>query len=80
MGAVQNAMQRDGLDPSIIDLDGEKSAASQLNKGKDDPPLKDESLLKDDPTYIKYFKMLKMVSRACPSMWLFLSAHLDTLC
>ena len=60
MGAVQNAMQRDGVDPSIMDLDHEKSVASQLNKEEEElvdkgPPLK------DDPTYSKYFKMLKMV-------------------
>ena len=65
MGAVQNAMQRDGLDPSIMDLDPEKSVASQLDKGKGEGPP-----LKDDPTYSKYFTMLKMVSRISPSMWL----------
>ncbi|KAL3769789.1 hypothetical protein ACHAW5_007621 [Stephanodiscus triporus] len=60
-GAVQNAMQRDGLDPSIMDLDPEKSVARQLDKGKDDGLL-----WKDDLTYSKYFTMLKMVSRICP--------------
>ena len=58
MGAVQNAMQRDGLDPSIMDLDHNKSVASQLKKEEeedDGPPLK------EDPKYQKYFKMLKMV-------------------
>jgi hypothetical protein len=75
MGAVQNAMQRDGFDPSIMDLDREKSVASQLHKGKDDGPP-----LKDDPTYSKYFNMLKMVSRIRPLMWLFQSAHADALC
>ena len=63
-GAVQNAMTRDGEDPSIMDLDPEKSVASQLDKGEEDevdngPPLK------DDPKYAKYFKMLKMVSIRC---------------
>ena len=56
MGAVQNAMQRDGLDPSIMDLDPTKSVASQMKKEDNGPPLK------DDPKYSKYFKMLKMVS------------------
>jgi hypothetical protein len=32
MGAVKNALQRDGLDPSIMDLSPEKSVASQLKK------------------------------------------------
>lgn len=44
-------MQRDGLDPSIMDLDHNKSVASQLKGGEeaadDGPPLK------DDPTYVK---------------------------
>lgn len=59
MGAVQNAMQRDGVDPTIMDLDHEKSVASQRKKTEDQdlgPPLK------EDPAYQKYFKMLKMVS------------------
>ena len=57
-GAVQNAMGRDGEDPSIMDLDPEKSVASQLNKEEEivdtGPPLK------EDPKYVKFFKMLKM--------------------
>ncbi|GKY91382.1 hypothetical protein MPSEU_000110500 [Mayamaea pseudoterrestris] len=55
-GAVQNALQRDGLDITILDMDPTKSYASQsnLNKGAvvSGPPLK------DDPTYAKYFRML----------------------
>ncbi len=54
-------MQRDGLDPSIMDLDPEKSSANQLdNVGEmldKGPPLK------NDPNYNKYFKMLKMVRK-----------------
>jgi len=54
--AVKNALVRDGKDPSIIDLDPTRSLSSQLSKnlGGDAPPLK------DDPDYLKYFKMLKM--------------------
>ena len=55
-------MQRDELDPSIMDLDPTKSVASQMKKEEqvdDGPPLK------DDPKYSKYFKMLKMVSYRC---------------
>ena len=58
---MQNAMQRDGEDPSIMDLDPEKSIASQLDK--EDEVVDKGPPLKDDPTYSKYFKMLKMVSR-----------------
>jgi hypothetical protein len=50
MGAVKNALQRDGLDPSIMDLDPGRSVVSQLQAIEEkevdkDPPLK------DDPTY-----------------------------
>jgi hypothetical protein len=57
MGAVQNAMQRDGLDPSIMDLDHNKSVASQQKKDDDEdgPPLK------DDPKYQKYFKVIFLI-------------------
>lgn len=57
MGAVKNALQRDGLDPSIMDLDPDSSVKFQLDKVKDNGPP-----LKDDPEYSKYFKMLSMVS------------------
>ena len=55
--AAKHAMVRDQLDPSILDLDPEKSLKSQTgeNAGDNDPPLK------EDPKYAKYFKMLKMV-------------------
>ena len=52
MGAVQNAMQRDGLDPTIMDLDHDKSAVSQLKADDDDGPP-----LKEDPKFQKYFKV-----------------------
>eukprot|EP00934_Nitzschia_sp_Nitz4_P006014 Nitzschia sp. Nitz4//scaffold124_size66437//25636//38731//NITZ4_006111-RA/size66437-processed-gene-0.6-mRNA-1//1//CDS//3329534552//6004//frame0 len=56
VGAVKNALTRDGKDPGIMDLDPEKSLKSQTGGGggDDGPPLK------DDPEYEKYFKMLKM--------------------
>ena len=59
MGAVKNAMTRDGLDPAIMDLDHDKSVASQM-KGDDDD-VDDGPPLKADEKYQKYFKMLKMV-------------------
>jgi hypothetical protein len=59
MGAVQNAMQRDGLDPSVMSLDPEKTLASQLENNESS--IDKGTPLKDDPTYSKYFKMLKMV-------------------
>ena len=60
MGAVQNAMQRDGLDPTIMDLDPDKSVASQLKKEEDDGPP-----LKDDPKYQKYFKVRRVFLFLC---------------
>ena len=56
MGAVKNAMSRDGKDPSVMDLDPEKSFKAQMGGGDldDGPPLK------EDPEYVKYFKMLSM--------------------
>lgn len=52
MGAVKNAVQRDGKDPSMMDLDPNKSIKSQTCGGggddKDDGPP-----LKDDPEYEK---------------------------
>lgn len=59
-GAVQNAMHRDGLDPLIMDLDPDKSTASQL-ESKEDEIVESGPPLKEDSTYAKYFKMLKMV-------------------
>ena len=52
MGAVQNAMLRDGLDPAIMDLDPNKSVASQMEIKQEDGPT-----LKDDPKYQKYFRV-----------------------
>ena len=36
MGAVKNALTRDGLDPAIMDLDHDKSVSSQLDPKKKD--------------------------------------------
>ena len=36
MGAVKNALQRDGMDPAIMDLDHDKSVASQLDPKSSD--------------------------------------------
>jgi len=64
-GAVRNAMQRDGLDPSILDLDPEKSLTSQ---SKQSTPRVDTGIpLRDDPEFKKYFTMLAMGSKY--SVW-----------
>ena len=83
MGAVKNAMTRDGLDPDIMDLDHDKSVASQM-KG-DDNDADDGPPLKEDEKYQKYFKMLKMVRYFykvvyCTSQLLVLLVTLTNLC
>lgn len=55
-GAIRNAMERDGVDSSIIDLDPEKSLQSQ----RGEKPEENDVMLKDDPEWSKYFKMIKM--------------------
>jgi hypothetical protein len=55
IGAVRQALQKEGKDPNIVEMDPEKSYASQVKSGgveKNDGPL-----LKDDPEFIKYFKV-----------------------
>ena len=54
LGAVKNAMMRDGLDPSVMDGDHNHSIPG------DNTPTAGGIPLKDDPKYEKYFKMLKM--------------------
>ena len=58
MGAVKNALVRDGKDPAIMELDPNKSVKSQLGGATEE---RDTGVpLKDDPEYLKYFKMLAM--------------------
>ena len=55
MGAVKNAVQRDGKDPSMMDLDPNRSIASQTGGGGGNvEEEKDTGVpLKDDPEYSK---------------------------
>ena len=56
MGAAKQACIRDGKDPSVMDLDPEKSLASQTGGGVSQdtgPPLK------DDPDYAKVCYLYK---------------------
>jgi hypothetical protein len=65
MAAVRNAMQRDEIDPTILDLDPEKSLERQrppVAVPQQDPGVEDDSSQKDNPNLAKYHKMLKMVS------------------
>ena len=56
VGAAKNAMLRDGKDPSIMDLDPNKSLKSQTKNEVIDTGV----AMKDDKEYSKYFKMLSM--------------------
>ena len=58
MGAAKQACVRDGKDPSIMDLDPEKSLKSQRG-GKDKNNSQDSGPpLKDDPEYAKVSLLL----------------------
>jgi len=66
LGAVMNACERDSVDPTVMELDPNKSLASQRKEKEDEAKAEEEEEadtgppLKDDPTYGKYFKMLKV--------------------
>ena len=54
MGAVKNALLRDGKDPSVMDLDPNMSVKSQLGGGAAGEDGVDTGVpLKDDPEYSK---------------------------
>jgi hypothetical protein len=64
IGAVKNAVQRDGKDPNIMDLDPNKSIKSQIGGGEEKdngPPLK------DDPDYEKVSCMSLVFRHDYPS-------------
>jgi len=51
-GAVENKMMMEKLDPKVLDMDPEKPVPGSGDEGSGVP-------LKDDPSYAKFFKMLK---------------------
>lgn len=55
-GAVRQALKKEGKDPNIVDMDPEKSYNSQV-KGKGESDTAADVPLKDDPEYIKFFKV-----------------------
>jgi hypothetical protein len=59
-GAVRQALQKEGKDPDIADMDPSKPLSSQLKSKQNEPEKSDGPPLKDDPEYTKFFKMLKM--------------------
>ena len=58
LGALENKMKQDGLDPRILDLGGD---AMEPSAGADSAAPKTTGVkLADSKKYGKYFKMLKM--------------------
>lgn len=63
MDAVKHAMKRDEKDPTIMDLDHDKSLKSQQKEKAEEKESTDESnendgpALKDDPEYAKVGKV-----------------------
>ena len=55
-GAIRNAIIKDGLDASVLDLDQDRSLLSQLPTDQNGSNIP----LQDDPEWSKYFKMLRM--------------------
>ena len=53
LGAVMNACERDSVDPTVMELDPNKSLASQRTKEKKKEKKDTGPPLKDDPTYQK---------------------------
>jgi hypothetical protein len=54
MDAVKHAIQRDGKDPKVMDLDPNKSIKSQMGGGGGGNEETDTGVpLKDDPEYAK---------------------------
>ena len=56
-GTMLQVLQKEGNDPSIIDLDQGKSRTSQVKSGACDVKADASPPLKDDPEFSKYFKV-----------------------
>jgi hypothetical protein len=68
LGAVKNAVQRDGKDASMMDLDPNKSIKSQTGDGGDDGDKDVGPPLKEDPEYEKVSCDVFMKSAGCVSL------------
>jgi hypothetical protein len=60
LGAVRQALQKEGKDPDIADMDPNLSLSSQQKAKPKEPEKPADPPLKDDPEYMKFFTMLKM--------------------
>ena len=58
LGAVEQALQKEGKDKRIASMDPNKSYASQIKVEEEEATSKaDAAPLKDDPEYSKFFKV-----------------------
>jgi hypothetical protein len=58
LGAVEQALQKEGKDRSIASMDPNKSYSSQIKPKTTEGTSQAEALpLKDDPEYSKFFKV-----------------------
>ena len=58
LGAVEQALQKEGKDRSIASMDPNKSYASQIKEKENESSSKaDDVPLKDHPEYAKFFKV-----------------------
>ena len=60
LGGVRQALQKEGKDPDIAEMDPNKSLSSQEKAKPKEPEKLADLPLKDDPEYMKFFKMLEM--------------------
>ena len=57
LGAVEQALQKEGKDRSIASMDPNKSYASQMKEKEEEAKKAAPVALKDDPEYSKFFKV-----------------------
>ena len=57
-GAIKNAMTRDGVEPSVLDLDWNRNYEEQTQKQEPDTNQSNDGIpMKEDERFIKYWKM-----------------------
>ena len=65
LGAVEQALQKEGKDKSIASMDPNISYASQIKEKEEEANSKTDAVpLKDDPEYSKFFKVSVVVVQA----------------
>ncbi len=57
LGAVRQALQKEGKDPDIAEMDPNKSLSSQQKAKPKQPEKPSDPPLKEDPEYMKFFRI-----------------------